>query len=100
MDDSATTRGVTAVNIRVPQNNFVLRELAKISQFLQLSVYFNLSNDFGDYFLRFEHKCGFLRFVRRLDDNQYTCDTCTVRICHNAARGGYSIILDKENYRK
>ena len=61
-----TTRGVPAVNIRVPQNNFVLRELANISQILQLSVYFNLSNDFGDYVLRFEHKCGFLRFVRRL----------------------------------
>ena len=97
----ATTRGVTAVNIRVPQNNFVLRELAKISQFLQLSVYFKLSNDFGDYFLRFEHKCGFLRLVRRLTiintrviHVRYSADRAQpVRICHNAARGGYSMIL-------
>ena len=60
MDDLETTRDVTAVNsqvppvnTRVPPNDFVLRELAKISQFLQLSVHFNISNDFGDYFLRF-----------------------------------------------
>ena len=64
MDDSLTIRGVTAVSTRVSTNDFVLRELAKISQFLQFSVHFNLSNDFGDYFLRFEDKCGFLRFVR------------------------------------
>ena len=81
MDNLVTTRGVTAVNTRGPPNDFVLRELAKISQFLQLSVHFNLSNDFGDYFLRFEHKCSFLRFVRRLT----IINTCVMGYMYGAA---------------
>ena len=82
VDDSATTRGVTLVNTRVPPDDFVLRELAKISQFLQLSVHFNLSNDFGDYVLRFEHKCGFLRFVCRLT----MIDTHVIHVRYSADR--------------